>query len=121
MIKKSISGVIVLLIFIKSIGCYSKVYLWQEDIEKLAEGDKIVVTMQDRKTHDITVVRIEGTEIHGIDYTGGQKSQVVIHAEEISLIEMKKFDTEKTLLIGSVCIGAIAYGALIIPLYQIEK
>lgn len=105
MIKKSISAVIVLLIFINSIGCYSKVYLWQEDMEKLAEGDKIMVITQDRKTHDITVERIEGTEIHGIDYTGGQKSQVVIPVEEISMIEMKKFDTEKTLLIGSVCIG----------------
>ncbi len=84
MIKKSISGILVLLIFINSIGCYSKAFVSKKDMEKLSEGDNITVISQDMKTYIFTVEKVEGIEIHGFEYTGDQKSQVVIHAEEIS-------------------------------------
>ncbi len=116
MIKKSLSGILVLLIFINSIGCYSKAFVSKKDMEKLSEGDNITVISQDMKTYMITIEKVEGTEIHGFEYTGDQKSQVVIHAEEISTIEMKKLDAGKIILIGCICIAVIAYGGLIIPL-----
>ena len=114
MIKKFISTALIILVLINSIGCYSRVYLFQEDMEELSKGDKIMVITQDRKAHNITVVRIEGTEIHGIEYTEGQESQVVIHSEEISLIEMDKLEVGKTILLGIACTFVIATGAVII-------
>lgn len=60
MIKKSIASILVLLIIINSIGCYSKAYLPKKELDKLSEGDNIIVTTKDRKAYDIRVVRIIG-------------------------------------------------------------
>ena len=107
MIKKSIASILVLLIIINSIGCYSKAYLPKKELDKLSEGDNIIVTTKDRKAYDIRVVRIIGSDIHGIEYRPG-RPQIVIKSEEISTIETKKLDAGKTIIFGIVCIGVIA-------------
>jgi hypothetical protein len=113
MIKKSIACILVLLIFINTVGCYSKAHLpfFQEDMEELSEGDNIVVITQDGIEYSITVVKIEEKRIYGT--TGWTKSQVIIHADDIAMIEIKKFDTGKTLLLGLAGIVCIA-GILVI-------
>jgi len=115
MIKKSISGILILLIFINSLGCYSKAFVPKTDINKLSEGDKITVIANDMKAYNITVKSVEGSEIHGFEYSGEQKSMVVIHAKDVSFIEIDQLDVGLIILAGCVCLGAIIFKGVIIP------
>ena len=116
MIKKNKASILIILILINSIGCYSRVHLSNEDIQEISGGDKITITTNDMKIYLVTVEKIIGTDIHGIQYTGDQGSKIVIKGEDIASIDMKKLDTGRTILTGCILIAAIAALGIIIPL-----
>jgi hypothetical protein len=96
MIKKAIATLLMSLILIDSAGCYSKAYLFQEDIEEISVGDKFRVIMKNKMVYDIIVIKIDEKELHGTEYTKTQKSTVVIQTQEIEMIEIQKPEAGKT-------------------------
>ena len=119
MLKKSICIILVPLILINSLCCFSKVYLFQEDIDKISEGDNIIVMTQDGKAYDITVAKIEEEKIHGIVSDEGQEYPVVIHADDISMIQFKETDTSSTILFGLT--GIVVFTGMVITYLIINK
>jgi len=119
-IKKSLSCILILLIFINCVGCIRTIpftplsppdYL-KRDLEDFSEGDEIIVMTWDKETHSLTVVKIEESEIHGNVFTADHESTpIVIRAENIKSIHVKKNYTWHVALI-TVLIGGAAIFAL---------
>jgi len=116
MTKKIVVSILTLFILINEIGCYSRAQISTEEMQEISHGDEITITTKDMKTYLITVQRIEGTNIHGIQYTGEHGSEIVIKGEDITSIDMEKFDMGRTILIGCILFVVIASLGIIIPL-----
>jgi hypothetical protein len=82
------------------VGCYKYVNLPRENLTKIENSDRIIVTTRDAKEHDIYVIKIEGAMIHGMEYEKDKTFRVVIPTNEIVSIEVRKLDAVKTTLFG---------------------
>jgi hypothetical protein len=116
MLKKFISSVLALLVIINSIGCFSTSYVPKNNIEELSEGDKITVIDQDMKAYNITVEKADKKEVLGYQYFGEQRSMVVISADRIAMIEIRRMDFGLMILAGSIFLGAIIFDGIIFPI-----
>ena len=103
MIKKSIASILIILISINSIGCYSHNQIRKWDSEKLKEADEVKITTNDEKIYILTDVTIEGLEVKGLVVPTHsewlrdiQGKEIVISIKEIKKIEVETFDTGST-------------------------
>ena len=86
MIKKCIASILIILILINSIGCYSYNQIKKEDTEKLGKDDKVKITTLDNNVYYLHNVEIQGSVLKGLKYIkshyGQRKAEeVVIHLE----------------------------------------
>ena len=65
MIKKSIASILIILILINSIGCYSYNQIKKEDTEKLKEDNEVKITTIDEKVYILHDVQIIGSILKG--------------------------------------------------------
>ena len=65
MIKKCIASILIILIFINSIGCSSYNAVRKDDINLIEEGGKIRLTMVDNKEYILKNVMVEDSIISG--------------------------------------------------------
>jgi len=100
MIKKSIASILIILILINSIGCYSYNQIKKEDTEKLWADDEVKITTIDEKVYILTDVTIEESEVKGLVVPTHsewlrdiQGKEIVISIKEIKKIEVEKFET----------------------------
>jgi hypothetical protein len=105
MIKKSIASVLVLLILINSVGCYSYSQIKKEDAEKLWiwPDDRVKISTIDEKIYILTDVTIKGSEVKGLVVRNHsewlrdiQGKEIVISFKEIKKIEVETFETGST-------------------------
>jgi hypothetical protein len=125
MIKKGIASILIILILINSIGCYSYQQIKKEEIEK---DNKVKITTLDNKDYYLHNVEIQGSVLKGFKYIkshyGQRKAEeVVIHLEEIKTLEVLQYDkTLTTIMGGSIIIVLLAgIGLIIYAFSQIEK
>jgi len=112
MIKKSIASILIFLILINSIGCYSYNQIMKEDTKKIEENDKVRITTLDEKVFVLTDVTIEGSEVTGFVVPTQWKLGRDIHVEvivisfkEIKNIEIKEHNTGLTVLTVVLVLG----------------
>ena len=103
MIKKSIASILIVLILINSIGCYSYSQINMEDTEKIVEGNKVKITTIEEKVYILTDVMIDSSHIRGMAslsqselLAGEQKKEIAIPFEEIKEIEIRAYDSTLT-------------------------
>ena len=103
MIRKSISGILLLLIFINSIGCYSYKQIKIENTEEFEKNDEVKITTLDEKVYILSDVTIDGLEARGVvvpTHSGWlrdiQGKEIVISIKEIKKIEVETFETFET-------------------------
>ena len=120
MIKKSIASVLIILILINSIGCYSYSQIKKEDTEKLWADDEVKITTIDEKVYILTDVEIQGSILRGYghkdEYVFGfirkrGVEEVVIPTDQIKKIEVNKFDPYQTAALTIVLIIGIPIAA----------
>ena len=131
MIKKSIASILILLIFINSIGCHTYNQIKKEDTEKLDRNDKVKITTLDGKEYILTDVEIQGPILKGRVYKstyeqitqGSRKDkdteeanleERIIPIEEIKKIEVDKYNphTSALTVIGVMCFIGVVIAAL---------
>ena len=118
MIKKSIASILILLIFINSIGCYSHNQIRKWDSEKLKGADEVKITTIDKKVYILTDVKIEGSEVKGVVVTSHSEWLRDIQGKEIviSLNEIKKIEVKE---LNSVFIGVAAALGIVLLGYAV--
>ena len=112
MIKKSIASLLIILILINSIGCYSYSQINTESAVIFKEDDKVKITTLDEKIYILYNVKIGESEIKGVTYlTHSEKlgdirgKEVVIPTEQIKRIEVEKHNTGRTVLAVVLIVG----------------
>ena len=111
MMKKSIASVLVLLILINSIGCYSYSQIKKEDAEKIEEGDEVKITTIYEKVYYLHDVEIQGSILKGYGYKyiswgyQNKREEIVIPTQQIKKIEVDKFNPAITVLTVVLIIG----------------
>ncbi len=127
MMKKSIASVLVLLILINSIGCYSYSQIKKEDAEKIEKDDEVKITTIYEKVYYLHDVQIKGSKLKGLYYTSSSNpryrrevEEVVIPTDQIKKIEIKSSDTGLTVLTIIIIIG-IPVGLLLYWDYKMEQ
>ncbi len=132
MLKKSISGILVLLIFINSIGCYSykKINMYEinmYDTERIEKGEKFRITTLEGTVYYLTNVEVQESIVRGkgkvikqhLVYLGGA---VEIRFEDIKSIEVEEIDVKTLLLIvlGASVIVLTVFFVIMIDQYVIK-
>ena len=116
MIKKSIVSILIILILINSIGCYSYNQINKEDTEKNKKYDKVKITILDNKVYYLRDVEIQGSVLKGFkrykpSYGQMKVEEVVISIKEIKKIEVETFDTGSTTVV--IVVSLLALGGII--------
>ena len=111
MIKKIVSLILIMAMFINSIGCYASQSLKNEEYNTVSIGEKIIITMRDDTKHSIIVEDILKDNIYG-RYTRRQfqGKSVVIPVENIKKIERRQASPGKTVLLFIAVAGLIYLG-----------
>jgi hypothetical protein len=107
MIKKSIASVLILLILINSVGCYSYSQIKKGDIFEFDEKDEVKITTLDEKIYHLIGVQIQGNIMRGIDKRIDIYPRKVV---EIPLEKIAKMEVEKShvlLILGIVIVAWI--------------
>ncbi len=145
MIKKSISNILIILILVNSIGCYSyqQIKTWQivkirksdevrittseEEIDKFVENDEVKMTTVEEKVYYLHNVQIKGSKLKGLYYTSRSSpryrrevEEVVIPIDQIKKIEIDSFDTVATIVTIIIILG-IPAGLLIYAMQGLEN
>ena len=91
MIKRSISRILLLVVFYNSMGCYVSKSIKKEEYEKIKTGDRMIITMKNGNKHSIIVEKIDGSEII-CKYSSrrSQEKKVRISIEDIKTIELRQ-------------------------------
>lgn len=124
MIKKSIASILIILILINSIGCYSYSQIKKEDSEELEVDDEVKITTLDEVVYILVDVEIQGSILkgHRLEYIywrdyGFDLEEVLIPTEQIKKIEIDKFDPVQTVFLIVLIIAipvaamALAFGS----------
>jgi hypothetical protein len=92
MTKKSIFRILMLLLFIHVCGCSTTKYYGRYKTDKVAVGDKIIVTMINEETYTITLSEIAYDGISGTTdlAQASSESTIVIPIDSIKTIQVKK-------------------------------
>ena len=107
MIKKSISSILILLVLVNSVGCYSYSQINKEDILEFDEKDEVKITTLDEKIYHLVGVQIQGNIMRGIDKRIDIYPRKVV---EIPLEKIAKMEVEKShvlLVLGIVIVAFI--------------
>ena len=121
MIKKSIASILIILIFINSIGCWSYSQINSTiDTSEFKKNDRVKITTIDGRVYILTNVTIEGSELKGevpLSHLererGNIPEEIVLSLKEIKIIEVGKRDFRKTY--GYVLlVGLIGYIGLVL-------
>jgi len=107
MVKKSIACILILLIFVSSVGCTRIAILKKNDWEDLKEGDSVIIYLADNIAHDVIIDIFNEMEIQGIEQIEGEDTPVVFRLYEIKLIEKKEIDAGETVKSTLVVVGSI--------------
>jgi len=124
MLNKSIAWILIVLILITSIGCYSLSKVKSDNFDDIDKGEVVRITTQDNKVYYLIDIEIQNSKILGYEYVNNDTSsgrKVEIFAEEIKKIEIDEFDwfvsAAAIFLVG----GGIAFlTAVIYAFSQIE-
>ena len=106
MIRKSIASILIVLILINGIGCYSFQDVKVEDAETNKKYTSVKLTTLDDKVYYLIEVEVRGTIIKGIDSNNYQRGIIEFRAEDIKKIEVIKYDAGLTLLTLVGVVGA---------------
>ncbi len=98
MIKKSIASILIILILINSIGCYSFQDVKVEDAETNKKHTSAKLTTLDDKVYYLIDVEVQETKINGVDSENTQKGIIQFRKEDIKHFEVNSFDPGFTLL-----------------------
>jgi hypothetical protein len=98
MIKNYVTSILIILILINSIGCYSYFQINREDTDKIEKDDDVKITTLDEKVYFLTDLTIEGSEVKGLAVLSRseqlrdiQAKEIVISINEIKRIEVYNF------------------------------
>ena len=98
MIKKSIAIVLILLILIIQMGCFTYQEIKIEDKETIKVAGKVKITTLDDTVYYLFDVEVQGSTVKGKEKTKtNQIREVILSAEEIKKIEDEKFGAVQTI------------------------
>ena len=104
MIKKSIASILIILIFINSIGCVSYKPIGIVDKNEIEEAREIRLTTVDNKEYILTNVLVEDSVLSGNQWVQNKimERRIEFSAAQILYIEVEEFHTGSTiwLIIG---------------------
>ena len=121
MIRKGIASILIILILINSIGCYSYNQIKKENTGEFEKDDEVKITTLDEKVYYLHDVEIQGSILKGYGYKyiywgyRNKREEVVIPTDQIKKIEVDKFNPAITALTVVLIIG-IPIAALAIAL-----
>ncbi len=128
MIKKSIASILIILILINSIGCYSYSQINKEDAEKIEIADEVKITTLNEKVYILSDVTIDGLEVRGVVVLSHsewlreiQDGEIVISVKEIKKIEVDKYNpvlSSLALLLGVGVLVVVVVFAIAISEYE---
>ena len=126
-LHSGIASILIILILINSIGCYSYNHIKKEDSEKIEEDDEVKITTIDEKVYILTDVTIRESEVKGFVDSVHSEWWRDIKGKEIvlSLNEIKKFEVEEIdvvtpilIVLGVVFTGWIVFWAIMYATYE---
>ena len=116
MIKKSIASILIILILINSIGCYSYSQINKESAVIFKEDDTVKIMTIDEKVYELIDVKIDGSEVKGVVVSthsewlrDNQSKEVTILFEDIKKIEVPQFNVGLTLGLIIPCAGIVGF------------
>jgi len=123
MVNKSIARVLIILILIHNIGCYTYSQIEKDDMIEIEKDDEIKITTLNGKVYKLTDVEIQGSVLkgHRLEFMfrkdfGFDLEEISIPTEQIEKIEVDKFNPAITVLAVVLIIGiplaAIANGVV---------
>ena len=111
------ASILILLIFINSIGCASYIPAGINDKNEIEEAREIRLTTVDNKEYHLVNVMVEGSVISGNQWLENKimERRIKFPVDQIAKIEVEKLKggTGFGLLVGIVVIGIVVY--LLIP------
>jgi hypothetical protein len=101
MIKKSIASILIILIFINSIGCTSYNAVKKDDINSIEEAGKIKLTTVDNKEYILKNVTVTDSTISGNQLVQNYVSErkIEFQVDQIAKIEVEEYNDAKTALL----------------------
>jgi hypothetical protein len=90
MIKKHIASILIILILINSIGCYSYNQIKIGNTKEFEKDDNVKITTLKEKVYNLHHVQIEGSELKGLSFNQFE-GDVVIPTNQIKKIEVHEF------------------------------
>jgi hypothetical protein len=130
MIKKCITFILIFLILINGMGCYSYHAVKMEDAEKIDMIEKAKIRTFDDKLYILTDVTIQGSEVKGkvarSIYTKWLKDlqgqEIVISFKEIREIEVREYNKGSTTVAIILGVGILGFMVFMgITLSNLEK
>jgi hypothetical protein len=110
-IKKSIASILIVLIFINSVGCMSYNQLGINDKNKIEEAEEIILTTVDNKKYILTNVVVQDSVLSGDQWVENNMRKISreFSAEQILSIEAEEVDADSViwLVIGTVGLLAL--------------
>lgn len=101
MINKIVVLVLIPLIFVQSMGCYSYQTTKLQDIEQTEKIEKAKITTIDGQSYDLEQITIKEDRVSGLisisvgeRFRGKQKEEIEIPFSEIKKFEIRKANTE---------------------------
>ena len=125
MIKKGIASILIILILINIVGCYSYNSIITYDTVRIEKGEKFRVTTSDGTVYYLTDVEVTKSIIKGKekvikDHIRYPDRIVEIRFEDIKSIEVEEIDVVTPILIvlGVVFTGWIVFWAIMYATYE---
>jgi hypothetical protein len=109
--RKIIQWIVFAALTMPIIGCYSTRTVSVREAEALKKTDVIRITAKDGRVFELTDVKIEDHIIEGCDRTPNSRSNwtwIVLNADDIQSVELKKINYLKTLIVAGAVIGLSA-------------
>jgi len=97
MIKKRILNILIISIFISSIGCYSYNLIKLGNTKEFEKDDKVKITTLKEKVYNLHNVQIEESKLKGLSFNQF-KGDVIIPTDQIKKIEVHEFSLALTSL-----------------------
>ena len=98
MIKKSIASILIILMLLNSVACYSLRDVNVEDTDTIKKYESAKLTTLDDKVYYLIDVEVQETKINGVDSKNTQKGIIQFRKEDIKHFEVNSIDLGFTLL-----------------------
>ena len=100
--SKIISNIIIVMIIIQNVGCYSYSQILKEDIQVIDDDDNVKITSLDDKIYLLSDVEIEKEIVRGTDKSVYPRKELNIPVEEIAKLEVEKSNSLLIFVTGAI-------------------